>query len=255
MQIYKQEDIQKINSELFTVRNRYVDLIVQIFDLSAKLKEEKAREYLHYGVGRRLEVIERCIENIFSLFPVDRNNLLCREELIDVAINLHAFFVNIFGLLDNLAWVLIYEKKLAGIIDKKKVGLFKKETKKYLPNKFCQYLDSPQMKLWHGQYLTNYRDALSHRIPLYVPPQILNTEQKKQLAQIDQEIINCYKTRDFNTIEKLRKQQMNIGTVCPFFVHDSSENKEVFLHPQLLADFNTIEEIGKKYCETFLQKS
>jgi hypothetical protein len=142
----------------------------QIFDLSAKIKEEKAREYLHYGVGRRLEVIERCIENIFLIFPVERNNLLCREELIDVMINLHAFFVNIFGLLDNLAWVLIHEKKLAGIIDKKKVGLFKRETKKYLPNKFCQYLDSPQMKLWHEQYLTNYRDAFSHRIPLYVPP-------------------------------------------------------------------------------------
>ncbi len=170
MQIYKQEDIQKIKSELYSLRIKYCDLMGQIFDLSAKIKEEKAREYLHYGVGRRLEVIERCIENIFLIFPVERNNLLCREELIDVMINLHAFFVNIFGLLDNLAWVLIHEKKLAGIIDKKKVGLFKRETKKYLPNKFCQYLDSPQMKLWHEQYLTNYRDAFSHRIPLYVPP-------------------------------------------------------------------------------------
>lgn len=255
MPIYKQEDIQKIKSEWLTVRRRYVDLIVQIFDLSAKLKEEKAKEYLNYGVGRRLEVIERCIENIFSIFPAERNNLLCREELIDVALNLHAFFVNIFGLLDNLAWVLIHEKQLAGVTDKKKVGLFKKETKKYLSNEFCQYLDSPPMKSWHSQYLTNYRDALSHRIPLYVPPQILNTEQKTQLTQMDQEIINCYKTRDFNAIDKLRKQQMNVGTVCPFFVHDSSESKAVFLHPQIIADFNTIEEIVKKYCETFLRKS
>lgn len=255
MQIYKREDIQKIDSELFTLKSRYVDLIVQIFNLSAKLKEEKAKEYLRHGVGRRLEVIERCIENIFLSFPVERSSLLCREELIDVAINLHAFFVNIFGLLDNLAWVLIHEKKLADTLNKKKVGLFKKETKKYLPNNFCQYLDSPQMKLWHKQYLTNYRDAVSHRIPLYVPPQILNTEQKKQLAQMDQEIINCYKTRDFDAIDRLRKQQMNIGTVCPVFVHDPSENKEVLLHPQLLADFNTIEDIVKKYCELFLQKS
>jgi hypothetical protein len=111
------------------------------------------------------------------------------------------------------------------------------------------------MKLWHEQYLTNYRDALSHRIPLYVPPQILNTEQKNQLAQIDQEIINCYKSHDFNALDKLRKQQRNIGTVCPIFVHDSSENKEVLLHPQLMADFNTIEEIVKKYCEMFFEKS
>jgi hypothetical protein len=255
MQIYKQEDIQKMKSELFTVKSRYADLMLQIFEISKTLKEEKAKEYLHHGVARRLEVIERCIENIFSIFPVERNNLLCREELIDVTINLHAFFVNIFGLLDNLAWVSIHENKLADIIDKKNVGLFKKETKKHLPNKFCQYLDSPKMKLWHNQYLTNYRDALSHRISLYVPPQILNAEQKKQFEQTEQEIINCYKTRDFNAIDKLRKQQVNIGTVCPFFVHDSSESKGVFLHPQIIADFNTIEEIVKKYCEMFFEKS
>jgi hypothetical protein len=88
-----------------------------------------------------------------------------------------------------------------------------------------------------------------------VPPQILNPEQKKQLMQMDQEIIDCYKTRDFNAISKLRKQQRNIGTVCPIFAHASSESKGVLLHPQLIADFNTIEDIVKKYCETFLQKS
>jgi hypothetical protein len=251
MQIYKKEDILKINSEYVTVKNRYIDLMIQLFVLSPKLKEEKAKEYLHQGVSRRWEVIERCIENIFSIFPAERNNLLSHEELIEIEINLHAFFVNIFGLLDNLAWVFIHEQKLTGAIDKIKVGLFKKETKKYLPLKFCNYLDSPQIKLWHKQYLINYRDALSHRIPLYVPPQILNPEQKNQMMQMDQEIISCYKTRDFTNIEKLRKQQLNIGTVCPFFVHDSSESKGVFLHAQLIADFNTIEDILKNFCETF----
>jgi hypothetical protein len=82
-----------------------------------------------------------------------------------------------------------------------------------------------------------------------------NAEQRKQSLQMDREITNCYKTCDFNAMDKLRKQQMNIGTVCPIFVYDSSEGKEVFLHPQLIADFSTIEEIVKKYCETFLQKS
>jgi len=254
MKIYKQEDIQKIKSELFTVKKRYADLVVQKFELSANLKEEKAKEYLHYGVGRRLEFIERCVENIFSVFPIDRSNLLCREELMDVAINLHAFYVNIFGFLDNLAWVLIHEKRPGGAINKMNVGLFKEEIKQYLTDEFCQYLHSSQMRTWHDQYLKNYRDALSHRIPLYVPPQILNAEQKKELAQMDQEIINCYKTHDFSALAKLRKQQMNIGTICPI-VHDSCENRGVLLHPQVLTDFNTIEEIVKKYCESFLRKS
>jgi len=252
MQVYKQEDVQKIKSELNTLRQRYLNLLSKIFELSEKLKEEKAKEYLHHGVGRRLEVIERCIENIFLIFPVERKNLLCHDELIDVAINLHAFFVNIFGLLDNLAWVLIYEKQLAGIIDKKKVGLFKKETKKHFPSEFRQYLDSGEMKIWHKQYLTNYRDALSHRIPLYVPPQTLNTEQKKKVEQIENTIVDCIRSRDFDALNKLRIEQKNIGSVCPFFIHALSENKYVVLHAQLIADFNTIEEIVEKYCKTFL---
>ncbi len=252
MQVYKQENIQKIKSELNTLRLRYLNLLSKIFGLSEKLKEEKAKEYLHHGVGRRLEVIERCIENIFSIFPIEREKLLRHEELIDVAINLHAFFVNIFGLLDNLAWVLIHEKRLAGTIDKKKIGLFKKETKEKFPSKFRQYLDSGPIKIWHDQYLINYRDALSHRIPLYVPPQTLNTEQKKKVEQIENKITDCIRSQDFDVLDKLSNEQKNIGSICPFFIHALSENKYVVLHAQLIADFNTIEKIVEKYCETFL---
>lgn len=253
MQIYKQEDIQKINSEFNTLKRRYIGLVFKLFDLSGKLKEEKAKEYFHHGIMRRLEVIERCIGNIFLIFPVERENLLSHDELIDVEINLHAFFVNVFGFLDNLAWVLIYEKRLAVTIDKRKVGLFKKETKEIFPAKFCEYLDSGRMKTWYDQYLINYRDALSHRIPLYVPPQTLNPEQKKKFEQIENKIADCIRSRDFGSLDKLRNEQNTIGSVCPFFIHALSENKYVALHAQLIADFNTIEEIVEKYCETFLE--
>ena len=110
MQILKDEDIKNIEEDLILLKSRYIKLIDDLLKVAGVLKEEKAKEFLLHGVARRLDVIERCIENIYSIFPLRWETLLSREELKDVDINLHAFFVNIFGLLDNMAWVSVYER-------------------------------------------------------------------------------------------------------------------------------------------------
>jgi hypothetical protein len=195
----------------------------------------------------------RSIENVFTIFPIERIKLLSMDELRDVDINLHAFCINIFGLLDNLAWVLIYEKQLAAQIGKMSVGLYKKKTQEYLSEEFCHYLNSDHMKKWHAEYLKNYRDALSHRIPLYVPPKTLTPEQASQVEQIEKKIADCWDPLDLDMIEKLRKEQNGIGDICFLIKHAFSESKSIVLHAQLIADFHTIEEIVEKYCEMFLE--
>lgn len=252
MQFLEQDDIDKIKSELVLINSRYPDLLIKLWKLYNKLKTEKAKEYLTHGVMRRLGIMMRSIENVFSIFPIERDTLLSMNELRDVDINLHAFFVNIFGLSDNLAWVLIHEKQSAAKIDKKRIGLYMNKTQEYLTVEFRSYLNSDRMKKWYGEYLKNYRDALSHRIPLYVPPKALNPEQAAQVEQIENKIADCYKSLDLDTIDKLRKEQESIGDVCLLISHAFSESKPVVLHAQLIADFNTIEEIVEKYCEMFL---
>ena len=110
---------------------------------------------------------------------------------LDSTINLHAFLINIFGLLDNLAWVVIHEQQLTDKIDKKNVGLYENKTQVCFTEKFRSYLNSDRMKKWRNEYLKNYRDALSHRIPPYVPPKTLNPEQKTQEEQIENKIVEC----------------------------------------------------------------
>ena len=253
MSFLKQDDVDKIKSELALINSRYLDLTIKLWGLYNRLKTEKAKEYLSHGVMRRLGTMMRSIENVFTIFPIEKGTLLSMNELKDVDINLHAFFINIFGLLDNLAWVLIYEKQLSAKIDKKSVGLYKKKTQEHFTEKFHGYLNSGSMKRWYEEYLKNYRDALSHRIPLYVPPQALIPEQALQVKQIENKIADCYKSCDLDMIEKLRKEQNSIGDVCFLISHAFSESKSIVLHAQLIADFNTIEEIVGKYCEMFLE--
>ncbi len=149
MGYFRQEDIEKINQELDLVKHRYSNLLTKLWDLSNNLKEEKAKEYLLHGAMRRLRIIQRCIENIFTIFPLERKTLLEQNELDDVMINLHAFFIDIFGFLDNLAWVVIHEKRLADKIEKKKIGLFKKEAKAEFAPEFRTYLESVTWSMSH----------------------------------------------------------------------------------------------------------
>ena len=238
---------------MLTLKERYLNLVSKILKLSERLNEDKAKEYLLQGVARRLDVIERCVENVYSIFPLQRKELLSHDELKDVDINLHAFIVNVFGILENLAWVLIHEKGLTNILDKKKVGLFKKETKSRLSSEFRQYLDSNSIKAWHDQFLANYRDALSHRIPLYVPPKALTSEQKEQVVQAEKQLNDSIRLCDFDTMKKILDEDERIGDPCPLFIHSISEedSKHIVFHAQIIADFNTVEEVVNKFCETF----
>ncbi len=251
MQYIKDEDIKKINSEFSTLKERYLNRVSKMLLLSENLKEEKAKEYLLHGATRRLGIIERCAENIFSIFPLERKELLSRDELKDLDINLHAFFINIFGLLDNLAWVQIYEKRLR--IDKKNVGLYMKKTQECLEETFRNYLNSGCMKKWHNEFLKNYRDALSHRIPLYVPPKTLTPEQKNHTDLIEKQLNDSVMLRDYMAIDNLHDKDDKIGRPCPFFIHSISEeeNRYIVFHAQVIADFKTVEEIVEKFCNAF----
>ena len=253
MSFFEQNHINQIKSEFALINSRYSDLSIKLQKLHNSLKIDEAKEYLTHGVMRRMGIIKRSIENVFTIFPIERIKLLSMDELRDVDINLHAFYINIFGLLDNLAWVFIHEKQLAAKINKTNIGLYKKETQKYLMEEFRHYLNSERMKKWHAEYLKNYRDALSHRIPLYVPPKTLTPKQASQVKQIENKIANYYKSHNLDMIEKLRKEQDSIGDVCFLISPASSENKPIVLHAQLITDFNTIEEIVENYCEMFLE--
>jgi hypothetical protein len=84
----------------------------------------------------------------------------------DATIYIQAFIMNAFGALDNLAWIWVTEKPLN--VGKMETGLgpkcksvrasFTPETQAYLSE-----LDD-----WFV-HIVDFRDALSHRIALYIP--------------------------------------------------------------------------------------
>ncbi|MFH1846465.1 MAG: DNA repair protein RadC [Candidatus Omnitrophota bacterium] len=169
------------------------------------------------------------------------------DELKDVDINLHAFFVNIFGLLDNMAWIAVYERNRRKGINKKDVGLYKSTTQEILNDDFKQYLNSDRMRKWHDEYLKNYRDALAHRIPLYVPPKSLTPDQQKQVAGIEEKRSKAIKGGDFSLMEDL--QSVNgiskhsalflklVKDISILYMEKGLHDRDLLSSPQVVCDY------------------
>ena len=259
---YTEEAILEIKEKYTDIGHVYKELLFKIAELEQKLLNAKSREYLMEGVRRRLKILNRCIHKIFELFPIDRRDLLTNDELTDLAINLHAFFVNISGIFDNLAWVFVYENDLYGSpregrFGKFDIGLFNEKFQTHLEPNLRDYLKSETMQAWYNEYSKNYRDALAHRIPLYVPPSALNEDDGKRYKQIEEQIhmLDFSLPEAMTKYEQLLEEQRNLGRPCVLFAHSFREGcKYIYFHAQVIADFVTIEEIINKFCDNSFAK-
>lgn len=213
-----------------------------------RIGSPRAREYLTHGVCRRFRVIARCLENVFRVCPPRDQELLTSEQRADVEINLHAFVINVHGALDNLAWVTL----LGGTPDQRPnprtVSLFRAPVQQLLSAEAQRFLTDPKIVAWHIKYAKVYRDALAHRIPLYVPPAAWTTDDQRRHEELERQANETVATRDLERLEAIIAEQRQIGTLLPVFVHsyyDEDATAPLPFHPQLIADSRTMLEITR----------
>jgi hypothetical protein len=257
--VYNDNKLIEINEQYQSVKRKHKQLLLNLIKFQVKLKNDKARVYVYQGVSRRLGTLTRCLINIFDLFPPERTLRLSKDELIDVSINLHAFFINITGVFDNLGWVFVFENNLLGKprdnkISRTGVGVFNNRTQNFLNENLREYLNQESILSWYKNYSKNYRDALAHRIPLYVPPSALNEAEVEEYNMIIQKInvLDVTHPDYLANYEELLDRQKRLGKVCMYFAHSmEEEGSPAFIHAQIICDFLTVEEVVTKFCEFF----
>ncbi|MGH8427843.1 MAG: hypothetical protein ACRES7_07670 [Gammaproteobacteria bacterium] len=249
---YSSDQISHLFSEHTTVLleldNIFLETVSQAQNLS---HDDRAKEYLLHGVGRRLSVIKRAIQNIFEKFPPDSQGPLDSDVLVDVQLNLHAFVINLCGIFDNWAWAFVLRHVLGGEMqDRRKIDLFKPAMQAFLPKVIKDYLTSDIIAAWQKEYLKNYRDALAHRVPLYIPPAVYTPEKVNRYNNLENEKIEALKDRDFLRFNRASADQEVIGEACFTFQHshsDGSEPRLILLHPQVICDGKAVAEFGHLY--------
>ena len=178
------------------------------------LENPRAQEFARQGFARRLKVLVRCIANVFDEIPPERAGLPSRDELTDATINIQSFVFNVFGATDNLAWVWMAEngqKRGDGtpILDTY-VGLGPKNVsvRGTLSQEFQDYLKT--LDAWFG-HMADLRHALAHRIPLYIPPYMIETKDEPAYREFEARMAEAAKKGDFKEYDRLSVEQLSLG--------------------------------------------
>jgi hypothetical protein len=215
-----------------------------------QLKQARAREFASQGFPRRLKTMARCIKNVFALIPPERRELPTADELSDATINIQGFVFNAYGAVDNLAWIWLSEKGQkrhdGTSIPDKHVGLGPDNTsvRQTFSADFQTYLGSLDEWL---KFLANLRHALAHRIPLYIPPYVIQDADAGAYNELAEKIHAAIKAQDFSAYDALSTERLKLGRFQPWISQSFAEGaKPVVFHPQMLSDFNTIDELGGK---------
>jgi hypothetical protein len=256
---YSSEAVKESNIKREKLRRRYNCLLLSSARITFDCK--KSENYLHQGYFRRISLIQECINNIYSICPIDdwikvgddssRNNL---------TINLQAIIINVSGCLDNLVKFYVYQK---GCSDFKRMdyAFFGKKFKNSVSNEFKKYLERLDRE-WNRKYFKEYRDSLAHRVPLYVPPNII-TDAEKETIESNKPVYNENITdADIDGMFEYNESLRLAGSFMPIIQASFESSKTIMFHGQILDDFavaldageNIFDELKLKRDEPYLME-
>ncbi len=240
-------EIEDLRTGLSKIAPKFEALRQRLF--MHDFRTDAAREHAAHGLVRRLGDMTRCVERTFQLLPPDLADIPERTTTLDATINIQAFVMNAFGCCENIAWIWVNEREIKSPdgrpLRPAQVGLGPDYTlvRDSLTPSFRSYLDSRADWFAH---LKDFRDALAHRIPLYIPPFTIDPADVDRYQQIEAEKTLALTSRDLESYERLKAEQVSLTRFQPVMTHSLDQGaKVVVFHVQLLSDFVTIEEIGE----------
>ncbi|MER9674494.1 hypothetical protein [Mesorhizobium sp. M0208] len=243
---FSEESIEQLKGGLSPVLRGLRDL--QARALSHGFASDVAREYAYQGFGRRLDTCRRCVSRVFDLIPVDLEGVPNDDARKDAELHIHAFLLAVYGALDNLALVWVKEREIikpnGNPLNSSYIGFRPGNSivRESLP-------DALQKKLagydgWFGQH-EDYRHALAHRIAPYIPPYAVDPEKAGLEADLGRQSLEALFHGDIPKHQELEREQLALRRFLPFIQHSWGQPATpVVFHAMLLADSNTLIEIG-----------
>lgn len=203
--------------------NAAQNIFLKSAQLVSGISNNTAKYYIRFGVTRRLEMIWYAYRNLVTNVTPDRSEPLGIDESRQLMIDLNVIYVNIRGVMDNLALALLneFDPAHARSLRSSKIGLFLPSIKS---NPTFASLKSVihQHDDWDRD-LKQRRDPVAHGIPLALPPCVLNTEDRVRYAELDQAHSDAMQRREFDEADNILKAQRKLGIFYPWFMHDPDQ--------------------------------
>lgn len=250
---YSDQQVRHMLDQMHALRNAQPSVQLDLSELAGRLTAKRARVFANQALGRRLPVIERAVLNVFRMYPPDRQEFLSRDETSDLAIQLHAFAINVYAVFDNIAWVCVLE---AGLQDKPvtAIGAYKPLVQPALPQSLRDYLSEPRTREWFNNYGKVYRDSTAHRIPPYVPPRVFTTVESRRWQELNEaatkELLDWRPGQPADArlarheVLNEEKQRLGRNSILMGLTLDGEDaTAPVYIHPQLLSDWGLVHEL------------
>jgi hypothetical protein len=210
--------------------------------LSSTVTNEEAKYYLQFGATRRLEMIWYAYRNLVSMAPPDRSEPLESEESRQLMTDLNVIYLNLRGVLDNLAWALLSEfvpERLSSLRPMQ-VGLFLPSVKG--EKAFSDLIDLINQHQSWDRDVKERRDPAAHRIPLALPPALLNKEETARYRELESEHQIAMQNSEFALADQILTRQRRLGTFRPWFVHEPALGP-IAIYPTLPDDLAHVVQI------------
>jgi hypothetical protein len=248
---YNAQDVSVIERQCMKVLIDFNDVMLRNVREGMNQPNEKVRQYLHHGVGRRLNVMQLAIRKIYELFPPDQVEILPKETINEVQVYLQAFVINVAGIFDNWAWAFVLRHGLLDAVGGRRgVGMFLRSTQQCLPQSLNIYVTTDPIRNWYAVYMKDFRDALAHRIPLYVPPSRLDPSLMETYRAMGVRKEELYAAQDWDELQRVSDEQERLGKAYPVFLKDF-ERPAVPMHPQINGDGVTVLDFANNFYDAW----
>lgn len=281
MPFYSDEIIKNIEEEfrLFLIDKSQYAEIAKLISIIApnNTLQTQLYHFAYHGLLRRIQILNRCIENIFSIRDFHLETIPTDDELSDIMINLQCFIINLYGTLENLAWIYAICINFKGTKFDNSFFAKQETLLNTLPENIKTSFIGDGKWLKH---VKNIRDLLAHQEPLYVPPYSVRKKQKDKWQVLEKEkweiennfIKELYEmakvrhsspkktninelnmalqkhdeleTKKNETISKINAEQSQYIFFCPILITETNKKTplNIQFYPQILIDIKTVYE-------------
>jgi hypothetical protein len=165
-----------------------------------------------------MSMIVFSLRSLLEIVPPEREEPINVVEGRAITRDLNVVYINIVGLIDNLAWAAFHEKAPAALegLQPTQIGLFTRA----LARTDELHALSAALEGYRGWFeeLRTRRDPAAHRIPLYVPPALLNEAQAQEHERLAQQANEVIQRHDWAGWDNIMDQQQQLGRLYLLFL-------------------------------------
>jgi hypothetical protein len=214
--------------------------------LSYPFKKLRAEQFSREGFVRRLNYLDHAMCRLADIYPPNLTKA-SRGRVRDAELLVQSFVMNVFGAIDNLAWVWVLERGITrpnGTQLRRAEVVFDGPQSRILVESLTPALNAvvSDASDWF-KALRTYRDGVAHQIPIYIP-RLLNEEEAQKSAILSVSIHKAISARNHKLMGDLLDERNNLGDYGAFMAL-SGEQSPMMLHPQMVCDLATVVNFGE----------